>query len=251
MNHLSSSRVENEIAHGKRLAEVDPELIWGWAKPAGKLRAKRRAGMIIKGAKLGPNIRALEIGCGSGMFTEMFAKSGATLLAIDVSSDLVKMAQGRDLPKDRVQFLNKKFEECEIEGRFDAVIGSSVLHHLNINAVLLRIYNLLKPGGIMSFAEPNLLNPQVFIERKFSSFIPWLWYVSEYETAFIRWNFRDLLLSVGFEDVEIRPFDWLHPSTPSALIPLVTVIGHSFESVLGIREFAGSLYIRCRRPLKE
>ena len=103
----------------------------------------------------------------------------------------------------------------------------------------------------MCFAEPNLLNPQVFIERKFNSFIPWLWYLSEYETAFIRFNFRDLLLSMGFEDVEITPFDWLHPSTPPSLIPLVSLIGRMLEKVPGIREFAGSLCIRCRRPLKD
>ncbi|MDY7035586.1 MAG: class I SAM-dependent methyltransferase [Thermodesulfobacteriota bacterium] len=249
MHYSISDRAEDEIAHSKMLAQRDPEFIWGWGKPAGRLRAKRRAKLIIRGAQLGPDVRALEIGCGSGMFTEMFAESGAWLLAVDISSDLLKRAQSRNIPNDKVQFLNKSFEDCDFDGKFDAVIGSSVLHHLDIARVLPKIYSVLKPGGIMSFAEPNMLNPQVFIERKFSAFIPCLWYVSGYETALIRWKFRNLLLEAGFEDVKITPFDWLHPSTPFPLIQLISVIGRSLEKIPGFREFAGSLYICCSRPL--
>jgi hypothetical protein len=37
-----SRQAEHEIAHGKRLASVDTEFVWGWRTPAGKIRAKRR-----------------------------------------------------------------------------------------------------------------------------------------------------------------------------------------------------------------
>lgn len=249
IDNMSSIRAKHEIKHGKILSQSDPELIWNWNTPAGRLRAKRRAEMITTGGRLRPEMCALEIGCGTGMFTEMFAKSGAKLTAIDISQDLLKKAQARNLPPDRVLFLEKRIEDYDIDGPFDAVIGSSVLHHLDMETALKKIYSLLRPGGLMCFAEPNMLNPQVFIERKFRSLLPCLWYVSEDETALVRWKFRDLLIKTGFEKIEIMPFDWLHPETPISLIRLIKNLGKLLENTPILREFAGSLYIQCRRPL--
>lgn len=127
-------RQHNEVAHSRYLAQGDTELLWGWGTPAGRIRAKRRAQLIAEGARLGPGKRALEIGCGTGMFTAMFADSGAELLAVDISPDLVAKALARGLPADRVQFLTQNFEDCDINGPFDAVVGSSILHHLNASA---------------------------------------------------------------------------------------------------------------------
>ena len=244
----NSLRAKHEINHGKILSRSDPELIWNWNSPAGRLRAKRRAEMIIAGGRLKSGMCALEIGCGTGMFTEMFATSGAKLTAIDISKDLIQKARSRNLPADRVLFLEKRIEDYDINESFDAVIGSSVLHHLDIEIALKKIYRLLRPGGFFCFAEPNMLNPQVFIERKFRSLLPCLWYVSEDETAIVRWKFRDLLIRTGFDEIEIMPFDWLHPSTPIPLIRLIGDIGKLLENTPILREFAGSLYIQCRRP---
>ena len=248
-DNISSIRAKHEIKHSKILSQSDPELIWNWNTPAGRLRAKRRADIIIKGGRLGPGMCALEVGCGTGMFTEMFAKSGAKIIAVDISSDLLKKAQARNLPFDRVLFLEKRIEDYDINASFDAVIGSSVLHHLDIETALKKIYSLLRPGGFMCFTEPNMLNPQVFIERKFRSLLPCLWYVSADETAIVRWKFRDLLIKTGFEKIDIMPFDWLHPATPIPLIRLMSNIGKLLENTPILCEFSGSLCIRCRRPL--
>ena len=187
-----SHRTAHELAHSRILAQTDTENIWGWGTAAGQLRAKRRAALICAGARLGLRVKALEIGCGTGLFTEMFAATGAHLVAVDLSSELLKKARARHLSPAQVQFLEKPFEECQVDGPFDAVIGSSILHHLDVEVVLSKIFSLLKPGGRISFAEPNLLNPQVFMERKFTFLRRWFWYVSPDETAFLRWRLASL-----------------------------------------------------------
>ena len=249
---MDSSRARHEVAHGRLLAHRDAELIWGWGTPAGRLRARRRADLIARGANLRPGVRALEIGCGTGMFTEMFVETGAQLVAVDISADLLNQARARNLPPEKVQFLEKRLEQCGGDGPFDAVIGSSVLHHLDLDESLAYIHDLLKPGGVMSFAEPNLLNPQVFIERRFRAFPllqRWLWYVSPDETAFVRWQLADLVSRSGFTPIQITPFDWLHPATPPPLIGVVSGLGRLLEATPVVREFAGSLYIRCERQV--
>ena len=238
-------RSKHEIEHGKKLAQDDTELLWGWGTPAGRLRAKRRAELIATGAHLKAGVKVLEIGCGTGMFTEMFAETGADLVAVDISPDLLAKAKERNLSLDKVKFLEKRFEDCEVTEPYDAIIGSSILHHLELESALTKIYTLLKPGGIMSFAEPNMLNPQVFIMFKFRRWFP---EISPDENAFVRWKLTKLLKKVGFEKIEITPFDWLHPSVPKPLIPLVRHIGKGLEWTPVLREFSGSLYIKCQRP---
>jgi 2-polyprenyl-3-methyl-5-hydroxy-6-metoxy-1,4-benzoquinol methylase len=240
-----SERAEHEIHHGEFLSRKDTELIWGWGTPAGRVRATRRAKLIEMGATLCRNTHVLEIGCGTGMFTEMFAKTGARIVAVDISADLLKKARARNLPKETVSFLEKRFEECDVDGPFDAVVGSSILHHLELEIALQRIYELLKPGGVISFAEPNMLNPQIFVERKFRRLFP---YISLDETAFVRWTLIRNLQKAGYSNIEISPFDWLHPSVPQSLIGLVSAMGRTLEVIPFLREFAGSLYIRATRP---
>lgn len=208
-----NDRAAREVAHGRTLARGVPEEIWGWGTPAGQRRARRRAELIAAEAGLAPGVRALEIGCGTGMFTELFARSGAQLVAVDLSPDLIARARTRGLDPGQVVFLEQRFEECRGEGAFDAVIGSSVLHHLDVEAALCRTYEILKPGGRLAFAEPNMLNPQVWAERAFR-FLPVFSYVSPDETAFVRFRLRGRLRQAGFEEITITPFDWLHPATP-------------------------------------
>lgn len=243
----TSERAEREIAHSRKIANRDPESIWGWKTPAGQVRAVKRAELISRAAHLRPGIRVLEIGCGTGMFTEIFARTGAQIVAVDISRDLIEKAISRGLPVNQVIFLEKRFEDCDVDGPFDAVIGSSILHHLEITSALAKIYELLKRGGIMSFAEPNMLNPQIMIQKNIP-LIKARMGDSPDESAFVRSQLRRLLLKAGFENVSVVPHDWLHPATPSSLINVVMLTGHILEKLPIIREFAGSLLIRCCRP---
>jgi 2-polyprenyl-3-methyl-5-hydroxy-6-metoxy-1,4-benzoquinol methylase len=247
MSNANVTRAAHEIAHGEKLAAEDPELVWGWGTPAGRIRAERRAALIAGGAALAPGRRALEIGCGTGLFTEHFASTGAELLAVDISEPLILRAKTRGLPADRVRFLCRRFEDCEIDGPFDAIVGSSVLHHLDLEPAVQKIFNLLRPGGICSFAEPNMLNPQIFVQKNVPVLKDWVG-DSPDETAIVRWSFKRLLERAGFEQVTIQPFDWLHPRTPTAAIPFVRRLSERLEQVPGIREFAGSLHIQAVHP---
>ncbi len=81
------SRIENEIKHGKYLADGGAEAIWNWDSPAGKKRAQRRAELIVKHAKIKKTDKILEIGCGTGLFTgKIVDLTGANdITAIDMT----------------------------------------------------------------------------------------------------------------------------------------------------------------------
>src|SRR5574341_55663 len=242
------NRADHEVLHGKRLRDAgNPEQIWNWNSPAGKVRAQRRARLLGEAVALKPGMWVLEVGCGTGLFTELLVPYGARILAVDISPDLLSIARSRALDPDYVEFREMRFEDGLIGGPFDAIVGSSVLHHLDMVAALRRTYELLKSGGRIAFAEPNMLNPQIWAERHIPA-IRERNFVAPDETAIVRWRLARDLEAIGFDNIEIRNVDWLHPATPEPLIRTVYSLGLWLERIPLIREFSGSVLISARRP---
>ena len=240
-----AERVAAEIAHGRRLLERHPA-IWTWRTAAGGRRAARRAELLVAAGRFHAGQRLLEIGCGIGVLTaRVAAASRADVRATDVSPDLVAEARRRhpELSFDVADAHALPFEP----GAFDGVFGSSTLHHLELDAALAEVLRVLRPGGRVAFAEPNLLNPIVLAQKSLPSLkrraldLP-------HETAFVRSDLAARLRRAGFVEVRVRPFDFLHPLTPEALVPAVAWSGRIMENVPLMREIAGSLLVAARRP---
>lgn len=238
---MKADRILNEVQHGRKIAS-NAVNIWGWGTPAGKVRADRRASYFIRHGDITAGKKVLEIGCGTGEFTKRIAQTGADITAIDISPDLLEIAR-KTIPNATVGFHIQNVEKLDFEdGSFDVVIGSSILHHLNLNPALKEIYRVLKIRGGVVFTEPNMLNPQIWLERNIP-IIRKLTNNSSDETAFVRWRLKKELKNLGFNNVSIRPFDFLHPFTPSMLIPFISNIGNFVEKIPYAREIAGSLLI--------
>ena len=233
-------RIAKEIQHGRFLAEHGAGEIWNWESPAGKQRWARRVKMLSE--HLGPGMSVLELGCGAGYFTRELACSGAEVVAIDVSPDLLEIARTNcSAPNVRYQIQNA-YELSYPDAVFDSVVGSSVLHHLEIEKAVREIYRVLKPGGRISFTEPNMLNPQIAIQKN----VPWVKRKlgdSPDETAFFRRPLRRLLEVTGYREVRIDPFDFLHPKTPVPLVNRLNSVGRFLESVRAISQYVVSFFI--------
>ena len=238
---MNIDRIQNEVRHGKKISN-NAVNIWGWGSPAGKVRADRRASYFIQLGDMTAGKKVLEVGCGTGEFTKRIVQSGADITAIDISPDLLEVAR-ETITNVTVRFHIQNVEKLDFEdGCFDVVIGSSILHHLNLKPALKEIYRVLKIGGVVVFTEPNMVNPQIWMERNII-FIRKLTNSSPDETAFIRWGLKKELINFGFKNVSIRPFDFLHPFTPSMLIPFISNIGNLVERIPLAKEIAGSLLI--------
>jgi len=238
---LVQERIANEIRHGRFLAQHGAGEIWNWESPAGKLRWARRVKMLS--AHLRPGMSVLELGCGTGTFTRELAQSGADIIAIDVSPELLEIARANYSALNVQYQTENAYALSYPDATFDSVVGSSVLHHLEVEEALRDVYRVLKPGGTIYFTEPNMLNPQIALQKN----VRWIKRKlgdSSDETAFFRWPLRRLLEKTGYRDVRIDPFDFLHPKTPVALIDRVNAFGRFLENVPVISEIAGSLYIR-------
>ena len=239
-------RILNEIRHGEYIKEHGEE-IWNWSSPAGNIRWGRRCRLFRE--FIGSNNRLiLEIGCGTGLFTEELAATDNTITAIDISDALIKKA------KERVSAANVKFVvgnayKTKFEpDTFDFIVGSSSLHHLEVDLALKEFSRILKPGGGVMFTEPNMMNPQIALVKN----IPALKRRagdSPDETAFFRWAIARKLLSHNFTEISVVPFDFMHPSIPGSVLGIARQLTSVIEKVPILKEIAGSLIISCRKKL--
>jgi SAM-dependent methyltransferase len=241
-----SARLSREIEHHREIADR-AEIIWNWESPSGRRRAARRAAFFASQAGLAPGRRALELGCGTGVFLRHVGSTGAQIRGIDVSQDLLERARSHVAEFPNVGLDCGNAEQLPYQdGSFDAVYGSSVLHHLELEPALKEVARVLRPGGRAVFTEPNLVNPQVALmfhlgltKRYFG--------VSPDERAFSRFRAAVLLGEAGLGGVSVRPFDFLHPATPEGWLDGVTRVGAVLEALPLVRELAGSLLIRATK----
>lgn len=96
------------------------------------------------------DVSILDVGCGGGIMAEGFARLGANVTAIDANSELIDVAnQRKDRYKlDNLQYLDLLIEDLQdIDKRFDVVISSEVIEHVDEPwAFAAYCSNLVKPG---------------------------------------------------------------------------------------------------------
>lgn len=238
-----------EQEHFDKLVEERGEIWWGWTTAAGMNRLKRRAHLVAQEIIRFKNPSVLEIGCGTGAFS-MYVLKELPLLRLtgnDISPKAIVVATDRC-----IGYKYAFFEVGDVTsmhyatGTFDMVIGSSILHHLPLKISLQECYRVLKPGGIIWFSEPNMMNPNIAIEKNIH-FIGKVLQNTADETAFFRWPLARTLRKVGFQHVTIQPYDFLHPIVPSSLIGMVESVGLLLERIPFLREISGSLMIRASK----
>ena len=241
---------ERELAHWKAW-QSKADAVWGWQTPAGQARASRRALLFRERAHLTAESDVLEVGCGTGEFTLRMAPHVKQLSATDLSPDLLARAQEKagQGGMNKLTFENQDVTAMTFPSdRFDAVFGCSMLHHVDAPRALGEIFRVLKPGGWCSFSEPNMLNPQIALQKNIN-FLKRRVGDSPDETAFFRGELQRHLAAAGFTEIAVSHFDFLHPFTSPEWIPHVERLGNFLEKCPGLRALSGSLIFGARKPV--
>ncbi|MBT8445580.1 MAG: methyltransferase domain-containing protein [Gammaproteobacteria bacterium] len=100
---------------------------------------------------LRPDMKLLEIGCGTGSTAIVHASYVKEIDAIDISPRMIEIAEGKAAAANisNINFRCMAIDDLSAPNEsFDMVLGLSILHLLeNWQAVIAQVHNMLKPGG--------------------------------------------------------------------------------------------------------
>jgi len=116
------------------------------------------------------NLRILDLGCGTGQQCLDLLSRGARVDGVDISEVYIEAARSAakamQFGEDQWSFCVMDAHNLDFESeRFDIVVGSGILHHLDLSSALAEIRRVLKPGGRAIFLEPLGANPLLKLFR--------------------------------------------------------------------------------------
>jgi dolichol-phosphate mannosyltransferase len=234
----------------ENLSEIERsrEAYWRRYPQTSPTRLRWRANAARHALHIAPAESVLELGAGSGLWTEHLGEvlSGASPITAAVfNPELAEAARERALPSTEVVLVDS---EADLpEAAFDFVVGTAILSHDHYQENLAWIFRLLKPGGQLLFFEANYANPQVWTKAHSRLIARWAGNAA-HQIALHKTDLAGSLRREGFEETVIVPYDILHPRTPKRLVSAVQTTAFVAEHLPGVRELCGTLFITARKP---
>jgi ubiquinone/menaquinone biosynthesis C-methylase UbiE len=108
--------------------------------------------------------RVADLGCGSGVFTELLRQAGNECVGLDISPKLIAIGR-RKYPG--IEFIEGDVERLPFSpASFDGVLLSGLVHHLPDPArCAAEVFRVLRPGGHFVAFDPNRMNPFMWLYR--------------------------------------------------------------------------------------
>jgi len=193
-----------------------------------------------------PGETILELGAGGGLWTEHLSdalRDENPITAAVFNRDLLRESSRPNVRFQHVESLSKDLAPES----FDYVVGTAILCHTGYEQNLRELFRLLKPGGQLLFFEANYWNPQVALKNA----IPWLSRKmgnASCQVGLRKYKLMKMASRQGFAEIDVIPYDIIHPSTPRPLVHGLQSVAFVAEHAPVVREMCGTLYIRARKP---
>ena len=117
---------------------------------------------VLTEAGITTGMHVLEVGCGPGnvsmLAAELVGETGR-VLGVDANEEVLQLAQARAQAAGmkHLSFRAEDVVHLALEQEYDAIIGRFILMHLpDPTAVLRRLADHLRPGGVVAFQELDL-----------------------------------------------------------------------------------------------
>ncbi len=133
---------------------LNPDVDLGSRK---KSSIEKTANWILDTQKEKGKLNILDLGCGPGLYTEIFAKSGHNVTGIDISKNSIEYAKKCAIDKELdIAYLNTSYLETDLESdKYDLIVliftDLGVLIPTERESLLEMIFRVLKKGGTFIF----------------------------------------------------------------------------------------------------
>ena len=112
---------------------------------------------------INPEDNVLDIGCGNGYNTYKIAEKARSIVGIDINDNNIKLARS-DFQRDNIKYIIGDATRYSFDGKFDVVILSNVLEHIENRIQLLKEIKSL--GGKILIRVPVLDRSWIVLYKK-------------------------------------------------------------------------------------
>lgn len=136
----------------------------------------RQVDVAVAALGLAPGARVAEVGCGMGRYTFLLAQRGLRVEGLDLSPVLLERLARHDGGRYGIPLHAADLQNLsdDLAGRFDAVVGFFMLHHIkDLAGCFAGVARLLRPGGRAAFVEPNPLHVGYYVQIAVSPGMTW------------------------------------------------------------------------------
>lgn len=133
---------------------------------------------VVESAHLKPGARVLDVGCGTGRFSEKLRELGFRVTGYDPSDTMLAAARERAAARQEassstspaVEYLHGDANEALPRGPFDAITAFYCIHYIDVEPFARRARGVLDTDGVLSIATfPHRHFAEVIYARYFPS----------------------------------------------------------------------------------
>ena len=162
---------------------------------------------LVEQLSPGNKNRIMDLGCGAGVYLKMAARNGwKQCVGVDINqrySEIYNEAEG-------IQFINSSFERLDpakLGQNYDVIAMWSVLEHLyDLHAILPRLRDMLRPGGLLFILVPNVESLATRLMRERSPTYNWK-HVSHFSPKSLKTLMQRYDLECIFHETVITEID--------------------------------------------
>jgi len=154
--------------------------------------AKAIAKLIVKNIKLDDTMEIMDFGAGTGLLSFFVSQKVAKVVAVDNSPSMLEEFKKKSREfASQTEVLAKDLSVDTIDRKFDGIISSMTIHHLeNISSLFEKFYTMLNDGGFIAIADLDTEDGSFHSDN-----------TGVYHHGFDRKSLQSIAENVGFKDV--------------------------------------------------
>lgn len=198
------------------------------------------------------NGNALELGCGTGVYTEWLSGRGCTVDAMDISQKMINQAQHR-CPNARFftgdcEDPAKTISSSVPPSGYDVIVGiNTISYYVDKKRTLQRLFELLKPGGSLVVIDMN--GASIYYDLMtflgINEMRQWSREISESNAS----NLQSMLNEANFILEDVQTFAFIPNGLSAITVALLKPIDHLLGALPFIQSIAMRVAYSARKPV--
>lgn len=159
------------------------------------------ADTLLKTLRFDRSQHLMDFGSGTGLLLERIAPCVGRMTAVDVSRAMNRqLAEKMGTLACAVEILEIDLEKTMIDQRFDGIVSSMTMHHIeDIEAMFCKFHTLLKDGGFVAIADLDSEDGSFHTED-----------TGVFHHGFDRGEFAEMAARAGFQSIQTVPASVVH-----------------------------------------